>query len=261
LVVALADAVFGDGNLDLVFVFLFSIVAIGVIVIVFYVQRLHLRQRELLRRVKAKKGIGLTTIALVSVFAAICLVALATLIVNGCGTVIADSDFPPSLGDILRLFAGLSYAGFFPLMVLAIMAVGTNSLIEKLDRDCPRPIFLDEVTLTKVAYDALAKQLKGQTQTASAGAQAPRAPNATTNVPVITEKSTQLERISMERTPSGGLKLTVRRRFTEPEWNDRTQKSVEKEKYRDYVAETNEWGSIVSLRENHARKSWEGGAR
>ncbi len=248
ILISLGHFLFGSGKLDLVFVFLFSLVSIVIIVIVFFVQRQHLRTRELLRQVKHKKGIGLTTVALVSLFVAVCLISLATMIINSCGLAIV-SDFSSRLTMILNLIAGASYAGFFPLLVLASMAAGTNSFIEKMDRECPRPIFLDEVTLATVMYNALCDQIatEAQAQMSTSGQ--------------INATQTGLQRISAERTPSGGLRMIVRRSIEDLEWNDKSQSFESKKKLKYFVAETNEWGNLVSVREHDTRKPWEGRAK
>lgn len=248
LLLALLAAINGDNAAPgLAVVFFLSIVATVVVVTVIFFLRLHLRERELLRRVKENPGIGLTTVAIGAVFAAIVLVSLAMIVVNSCQAVFAADAELATFGAVLRIFAGLSYAGFFPLLALAVMAVATKSFIEKLDRECPRPIFLDESKLAEMAFRYLSNQIEiaGQAQ---AGKDSGGQRNSIATKP---------QRLGIERTARGGIKLVVRGRVREMDWDDKTQKSVEREKLRDFVAETDEWGNIVSVRENSAPKPWE----
>lgn len=249
---ALLAIIAGDETAPgLAIVFTLSIVATIVVVIVIFVLRLHLRERELLRRVKAKPGIGLTTVAITAMFSAILLVSAAMLIVNSCQTVFAANEESATAGAILRILAGLSYAGFFPLLALAVMAVGTMSFIEKLDRECPRPLFLNESKLAELAFRYLSDQIEiaGQAQPDAGGAGQGKSASA------------KPQRLGLERTARGGIKLIVRGRVRELEWDEKAQKNIERERIRDFVAETDEWGHIVSVRENNVRKPWEGRSR
>lgn len=238
---------YGDGSPTLLLAILFSIIASCVVTLVMFITRLHLRDKELLRHAKQKKGVGLNVIAFVSLFTAICLFSFASIVLGGAFVVNADREFSPLITRVLRISAGLGYAGFFPLLTLAVMAVGVKSFVNKLDRECPRPIYLNEVRLVKIAFDALCKELLGETDQN-------KTPDGNGELTPIS-----LERIQFKRTPSGGLQLTVRRRFKKQEWSDKTQDHQVKTSYQDFVAETDEWGYVVSMREHDPRKPWAAG--